>query len=64
MNVLNGKQTVREADRCAGKDSGESECRAVMVRIGVVAPPEREQTSAWSFFARELVEFLLREESK
>ncbi len=40
---------------------GESECRAVMARIGIedsfnIIPPEREQTSDWSLVAREFVE--------
>lgn len=43
------------------KDAGESECRSVMVRIGVedlsnITLPEREQTSGWSLVAREFVE--------
>lgn len=43
------------------KEAGKSECLAVMAGIGVevstnITPPEREQTSGWSLFAREFVE--------
>lgn len=42
-------------------DVGKSECRVVITRIGTEeksdsVPPEREQTSDWSLFAREFVE--------
>ena len=42
-------------------DAGKSECRAVIVRIGVeeisdIIPPEREQTSGWFLLAREFAE--------
>lgn len=33
-------------------DLGGSESRAVTVRIGAIARPEREQTSEWSFVTR------------
>ena len=42
-------------------DAGKSECRAVIVRIGVeeisdITPPKREQTSGWFLLAREFAE--------
>ncbi|MDD3500784.1 MAG: hypothetical protein PHS85_10550 [Sulfurovum sp.] len=50
-------------------DAGKSECRPVMGRIGIegrpnIIPPEREQTSGWSLFAREYVEPSERRKSK
>jgi hypothetical protein len=51
------------------KDTGESECRFVMTRIGAeeqsnIALPERVQTSGWSLLAKEFVEPLKRRTGK